>query len=320
MCISEGRNSMNLLSVKNLTKKYDDMIAVDNISFHVEKGDILGLVGPNGAGKSTAISMISGLLIPNEGEIFFEDNIAFKNWHSNIGLVPQDLAIYPDLSAEENVSFFAALYGLSNAELKFRVHEALKTVGLEDQKNKRVDKFSGGMKRRINIACAIAHNPKLIIMDEPTVGIDPQSRNFILDSIRKLQQKGTTIIYTSHYMEEVEEICNKILIIDHGKIVLTGTTDEIKSKYKKGKVLVISIDTKKFDFTNLKEKLQDILGVNEVIKNANIITLYCNENMNDYASIFQILKQSNINVIEIENKTPKLEEVVLSLTGKELRD
>lgn len=320
MCISEGRNSMNLLSVKNLTKKYDDMIAVDNISFHVEKGDILGLVGPNGAGKSTAISMISGLLIPNEGEIFFEDNIAFKNWHSNIGLVPQDLAIYPDLSAEENVSFFAALYGLSNAELKFRVHEALKTVGLEDQKNKRVDKFSGGMKRRINIACAIAHNPKLIIMDEPTVGIDPQSRNFILDSIRKLQQKGTTIIYTSHYMEEVEEICNKILIIDHGKIVLTGTTDEIKSKYKKGKVLVISIDTKKFDFTNLKEKLQDILGVNEVIKNANIITLYCNENMNDYASIFQILKQSNINVIEIENKTPKLEEVFLSLTGKELRD
>jgi ABC-2 type transport system ATP-binding protein len=311
---------MNLLSVKNLTKKYDDMIAVDNISFHVEKGDILGLVGPNGAGKSTAISMISGLLIPNEGEIFFEDNIAFKNWHSNIGLVPQDLAIYPDLSAEENVSFFAALYGLSNAELKFRVHEALKTVGLEDQKNKRVDKFSGGMKRRINIACAIAHNPKLIIMDEPTVGIDPQSRNFILDSIRKLQQKGTTIIYTSHYMEEVEEICNKILIIDHGKIVLTGTTDEIKSKYKKGKVLVISIDTKKFDFTNLKEKLQDILGVNEVIKNANIITLYCNENMNDYASIFQILKQSNINVIEIENKTPKLEEVFLSLTGKELRD
>ncbi len=311
---------MNLLSVKNLTKKYDDMIAVDNISFHVEKGDILGLVGPNGAGKSTAINMISGLLIPNEGEIFFEDNIAFKNWHPNIGLVPQDLAIYPDLSAEENVSFFAALYGLSNAELKFRVHEALKTVGLENQKNKRVDKFSGGMKRRINIACAIAHNPKLIIMDEPTVGIDPQSRNFILDSIRKLQQKGTTIIYTSHYMEEVEEICNKILLIDHGKIVLTGTIDEIKSKYKKGKVLVISIDTKEFDFTNLKEKLQDILGINEVIKKANIITLYCNENMNDYASIFQILKQSKINIIGIENKTPKLEEVFLSLTGKGLRD
>lgn len=224
---------MNILDVKGLTKRYGDVSAVDDISFSVSKGDIYGLVGPNGAGKSTTINMISGLLVPNNGEILFDDTYRYKDWHTNIGLVPQDLAIYPELSAEENVLFFASLYGLKGKELKSNVNKALSSVGLTEHKNKRVEHFSGGMKRRLNIACAIAHNPKLIIMDEPTVGIDPQSRNFILESIRELQQAGTTIIYTSHYMEEVEEICNRILIIDHGSIVLTGQTQEVINQFKK---------------------------------------------------------------------------------------
>lgn len=225
---------MKILEVKEITKKYDDMVAVNGISFSVEKGEIFGLVGPNGAGKSTTINMITGLLVPDKGSITFEEGQSFKAWRANIGLVPQDLAIYPDLSAEENVTFFAGLYGFKGAELKKRVQEALRIVGLLDQGKKRADKFSGGMKRRLNIACAIAHSPKLIIMDEPTVGIDPQSRNYILEGIKALRDAGTTVIYTSHYMEEVDEICDSILIVDHGNIVEGGAIDEIKNRYKSG--------------------------------------------------------------------------------------
>lgn len=224
---------MNIVNVKNLTKNFHDLTAVDHISFQVEKGDIYGFVGPNGAGKSTTINMLSGLLIPDNGTILFEGGVTFDKWHASIGLVPQDLAIYPDLSAEENVSFFASLYGLKGKDLKQHVMDALKLVGLEEHKKKRSEKYSGGMKRRLNIACGIVHKPKLIIMDEPTVGIDPQSRNFILDSIRKLSQNGTTVIYTSHYMEEVAEICNKILLIDHGKVIITGEIEEIRNKFSK---------------------------------------------------------------------------------------
>lgn len=223
---------MSILEVKNLTKKYEDMVAVNGINFSVDKGEIFGLVGPNGAGKSTTINMITGLLVPDEGTIHFENRKNFKKWRENIGLVPQDLAIYPELSAEENVRFFAGLYGLRGKKLKQQVKYALETVGLLDQGKKHSDKFSGGMKRRLNIACAIAHNPKLIIMDEPTVGIDPQSRNYILEGIKELKNNGTTIIYTSHYMEEVEEICDKVLIVDHGNIVERGSINEIKERYK----------------------------------------------------------------------------------------
>lgn len=223
---------MNILEVKDITKKYGDMVAVKGISFSVEKGEIFGLVGPNGAGKSTTINMITGLLVPDSGKITFEDGKSFKKWRGNIGLVPQDLAIYPDLSARENVNFFAGLYGLKGAKLKERVDYALEAVGLLDQEKKHSEHFSGGMKRRLNIACALAHNPKLIIMDEPTVGIDPQSRNYILEGIKALREQGTTVIYTSHYMEEVNELCDRILIVDHGNIVEGGAIDEIKERYK----------------------------------------------------------------------------------------
>lgn len=311
---------MNLIRVENLTKKYDDVIAVNNISFNVDKGDILGIVGPNGAGKSTTINTIAGLLVPNEGNIKFEENSTFKTWHTNIGLVPQDLAIYPDLSAEENVTFFASLYGLKHDLLKQRVDEALRSVGLEEHRKKRVDKFSGGMKRRLNIACAIVHKPKLIIMDEPTVGIDPQSRNYILDSIKEFRQNGTTIIYTSHYMEEVEEICNRVLIIDHGEIILSGITENIKSKFNSEKIIAITTKTPVTNTEQLEKELLAISEINSIILKGSGITLYCKKSTFDYSIIFNVLKKFDISITDIESKTPSLEEIFLTLTGKELRD
>ncbi|WMM26321.1 ABC transporter ATP-binding protein [Tissierella sp. MB52-C2] len=311
---------MNIVSVKNLTKRYEDITAVDNVSFEVKKGDILGLVGPNGAGKSTTIQMISGLLIPDKGEILFEENKSFKNWRFHLGLVPQDLAIYPDLSARENVTFFASLYGLNGENLKKQVNESLTSVGLHEQKDKKAKHFSGGMKRRLNIACAITHKPKLIIMDEPTVGIDPQSRNFILESIKKLQNQGTTVIYTSHYMEEVEEICNKLLIIDHGQIILSGATDEIKALYKNSRILTVSFQSETLDFAKVRESLLNITGVTEVNMKNQRLNIYCRQDMNDYDTVFNILKQFHISIISIEHTVPTLEEIFLSLTGKELRD
>lgn len=225
------------IQTKNLCKEYKGELRVNHLNLNIPAGCVYGFLGPNGAGKSTTMNMISGLLVPDDGTILFEEGMKFKGWHEHIGLVPQDLAIYPDLSAKENVTFFAALYGLKGGELKKQVDEALKTVGLLEQGKKHSEKFSGGMKRRLNIACAIAHNPKLIIMDEPTVGIDPQSRNYILEGIKKLKKAGTTVIYTSHYMEEVEEICDRILIVDHGRIVESGTIEDIRERYQsEGKI------------------------------------------------------------------------------------
>src|SRR5690606_12609867 len=200
------------LKIRNLTKKFDDFIAVDNMSLNVREGEIFGFLGANGAGKSTTINMISSLLRITKGEIELLGKNIVKHSHfakSNIGIVPQDLAIYEDMTAYENVKFFAGLYGLRGTLLQERTEEALAFVGLGDKHKSLPKNFSGGMKRRLNIACAIAHRPKLIIMDEPTVGIDPHSRNYILNSVKQLNEMGCTIIYTSHYMEEVEEICTR---------------------------------------------------------------------------------------------------------------
>lgn len=311
---------MFILTVRNLSKKYDTLLAVDNISFQVKKGSIHGLVGPNGAGKSTTINMISGLLRSNSGEITFEDNISFDKWHTNIGLVPQELAIYSDLSAEENVTFFASLYGLKGNELQEQVNKALQLVGLEDRRKDRSDQFSGGMKRRLNIACAIVHKPKLIIMDEPTVGIDPQSRNFILESIKKLSESGTTVIYTSHYMEEVEELCDNLTIIDHGKIIMDGTKEDVYVKFNNGKKLMLSVNQMHADFNQIASNLEAISGVNEVKQEMNSIIIYCKKEMSDYSLVFEVLRNAHIQIIDIENIVPTLEDIFLSLTGKELRD
>ncbi|EEM37858.1 Multidrug ABC transporter, ATP-binding protein [Bacillus thuringiensis serovar sotto str. T04001] len=311
---------MNTLEIKNLTKKFGDFIAVDNMSLSIKEGEIFGFLGSNGAGKSTTINMIAGLLRSNEGEI----SILGKNKKKhnrfakmNIGIVPQDIAIYEELTAYENVKFFAGLYGLRGAELKARVEEALQFVGLSDKHKSYPKNFSGGMKRRLNIACAIAHRPKLIIMDEPTVGIDPQSRNYILQSVRKLNEMGSTIIYTSHYMEEVEEICTKIAIVDHGKVIAEGTKEQLKAIITDTKD--IWVEVKSVENLDVK-KLKEINGVKAVQIEENVIKVNSDAGVNNLNKIIQHFINHDIEIRSVEEQAPNLETVFLTLTGRNLRD
>lgn len=225
-----------IIDIRNLEKNYKEFKAVDIDELSIKEGEIFGFLGPNGAGKTTTISILSGLYTKFKGNVkvfnkdIKKDSVEIKK---QMGVVPQDLALVEDLTAYENVTFFARLYGLKGENLKKSVKETLEFVGLWDRKNDFPTKFSGGMKRRLNIACAIAHKPKLIIMDEPTVGIDPQSRNNILETVKKLNEQGSTIIYTSHYMEEIETICTDICIMDHGKIIARGDKNQLKGLVKK---------------------------------------------------------------------------------------
>ncbi|WP_309148536.1 ABC transporter ATP-binding protein [Paraclostridium sordellii] len=224
-----------ILEINSLRKTFGEKTVVNGLSFKVNEGEILGFLGPNGVGKSTTISMITTILDFDEGKVLFEGrevNSDDNDFKKILGYVPQNIALFNDLSAYENVKFFGSLYGLKGSYLNNRVNETLELVGLYDRKNDYPDSFSGGMKRRLNIACSIVHKPKILIMDEPTVGIDPQSRNNILEVVKSLRDEGTTIIYTSHYMEEVEAICNRIIILDNGQIVEFGYKDEIKTKYR----------------------------------------------------------------------------------------
>jgi ABC-2 type transport system ATP-binding protein len=311
---------MNILELNHLTKKFGDFIAVDNISLSVKSGEIFGFLGANGAGKSTTIHMIAGLLRSNEGEIKILDKNISKHQRfakMNIGIVPQDLAIYEDLTAYENVRFFAGLYGLRGSKLEERVAEAIQFVGLSDKAKSYPKSFSGGMKRRLNIACAIAHRPKLIIMDEPTVGIDPQSRNYILTSVKKLNEMGSTIIYTSHYMEEVEEICSRIAIVDHGKIIAEGTKEQLKAIITDTKD--ITIEVKSADPLNI-EQLKEINGVESVHVEGNVLKINSGTGVNNLNKIIGALLQTGTEIRSIDEKEPNLETVFLTLTGRNLRD
>lgn len=220
-----------ILKTTDLTKKYDHKAVVDNLNLEIHKGEIFGLLGPNGAGKSTTMNMICSLVRPTVGTIRLFGKDPWKQKREvipKLGYIPQDLAIHGNLKAWENVELFTSLYGIRGQELRDAVNESLETVGLLERRQEFAKNFSGGMKRRLNIACALGHRPELLIFDEPTVGIDPQSRNFILDKIKEANQKGTTVIYTSHYMEEVEAICTRIAIMDNGKIIACGTAGELK--------------------------------------------------------------------------------------------
>jgi len=311
---------MNVLEIKNLTKKFGDFIAVDHMSLTIQEGEIFGLLGSNGAGKSTTINMISGLLKSNGGEIYIlGKNIATHSKFAkmNIGIVPQDLAIYEDMTAYENVRFFAGLYGLRGTELRARVEEALEFVGLSDKQKSYPKNFSGGMKRRLNIACAIAHRPKLIIMDEPTVGIDPQSRNYILNSVRKLNEMGCTIIYTSHYMEEVEELCTRIAIVDHGKVIAEGTKEQLKAIITDTKEIWVEVKTgEPMDEKSLKK----IKGVNTVTVEENIIKIISQAEINNLNQIIQFFMNHGLEIRSLQEQAPNLETVFLTLTGRNLRD
>ncbi|MBM7651074.1 ABC transporter ATP-binding protein [Neobacillus cucumis] len=311
---------MNVLEIKNLTKKFGDFIAVDNMSLAIQEGEIFGFLGSNGAGKSTTINMISGLLRNNSGEIhILGKNIASHSKFAkmNIGIVPQDLAIYEDMTAYENVRFFAGLYGLRGTELKQRVKEALEFVGLIDKQKSFPKNFSGGMKRRLNIACAIAHRPKLIIMDEPTVGIDPQSRNYILTSVRKLNDMGCTVIYTSHYMEEVEEICSRIAIVDHGKVIAEGTKEQLKAIITDTKDIWIEVkNAENLEVASLKE----IKGVNSLSIEENLVKINSHSEVNNLNQIIEFFINRGMEIRSLQELAPNLETVFLTLTGRNLRD
>ena len=264
-----------LIKVTGLTKSYENSPAVSDLSFSVKKGEIVGLLGPNGAGKSTTINILATVLKPDSGNI----SICGYNLQNeknkikqSIGIVPQDLAIYEEISAEKNVSFFASLYGLRGQKLKERTAFALYLVGLTDKRKNKPKTFSGGMKRRLNIACAIAHDPQIIIMDEPTVGIDPQSRNHILESILKLKEHGVSILYSTHYMEEVEHIADRILVIDKGKQIAGGTLKELLQSYENRVIYFLELDglhkngLNEFDFLNNINGIQKVQIYKEMLK------------------------------------------------------
>ncbi|MCY6957089.1 ABC transporter ATP-binding protein [Clostridium brassicae] len=311
---------MNIVKIENLMKKFGDLIAVDNINLNIHEGEIYGLLGPNGAGKSTTINMMCGLLSMDKGQIKILDKDINKEAYytkKNIGVVPQEIAIYEDLTAFENVSFFASLYGLKGKKLRESAMEALEFVGLNDKAKEFPKGFSGGMKRRLNIACAIAHKPKLIIMDEPTVGIDPQSRNHILQSVKKLNSMGCTIIYTTHYMEEVESVCTKIGIIDHGKVIAEGSKEELKSIVTDRNYTEVTVD---FNLDINIDEIENINGVLEAKINENRIKIYSSKEINNLDKIILYFTSKGIEIKNIETKRPDLETVFLTLTGRKLRD
>ncbi|WP_315116000.1 ABC transporter ATP-binding protein [uncultured Clostridium sp.] len=308
------------IKLKNIIKRYGNNLAVDNISLDIEDGEIFGLLGPNGAGKSTAIKMIMGLLKPNSGEIFINGIDVMKNSLESkkiLGLVPQELAIYENMTAMENVEFLGKLYGLRGKKLKEMAEEALQFTGLIEKRKEVPKKFSGGMKRRLNIACAIVHEPKIIIMDEPTVGIDPQSRNHILESIKELNRRGTTIIYTSHYMEEVESICSRVGIIDFGKLIALGSKEELVSSISEEQKIIIEGYNISF---NPIDEIKKIEEVDEVNLKGNRIEVICKSPNEILQRVLVKLGEGNVVVRNIDIKQADLESVFLKLTGRKLRD
>lgn len=311
---------MKLLEVTNLHRKFKEIEAVSGIEFYLNEGEILGLLGPNGAGKSTTISMISSLIKPSQGDIYLNGESIVKNpkpLRDILGLVPQDIALYPDLTGYENLKFFGKVYGLKGKKLEKRINEILVLIGLEDKAKQKVETFSGGMKRRLNIGTALLHQPKILIMDEPTVGIDPQSRNHILETVKKLTKQGMTIIYTSHYMEEAEFLCDRIYIMDHGKIIASGTKDELKDLISRENSLEIKVDLISDSFTSALLNHPRIQGV---ATDDQIYNLVIKNNGHLLGEIFHLAEENNVKITSVNVKTPSLEDVFLHLTGRGLRD
>lgn len=311
---------MSFIKVENLVKKYESNTAVSGISMDIEKGELFGLLGPNGAGKSTTIAMISGILTPTTGNVCIGGiDIAKKPMEGKklLGLVPQDIALYPTLTAKENLEFWGKMYNLRGKELKKRVEEVLEIAGLSDRKNERIEKYSGGMKRRINIGAALLHKPEILIMDEPTVGIDPQSRNHILDTVKMLNKEGMTVIYTSHYMEEVEFLCDKIGIIDHGKLLAFGEKEELKRS-------IINFDKIELQLSSITPSVKERIGSMEYVQSIDIdgskVTINSSESEKLLVNILSALAKMNIKVLSVKIQEPNLESVFLNLTGRALRD
>lgn len=310
-----------IIEVKNLVKRYSEKTAVDHLDLQIKEGIIYGLLGPNGAGKSTTINCMLGLLKSDEGSIKIlgeemnSNNLKLKE---NIGVIPQNVSVFEELTVYENIDFFCGLYIKDKDERKKLVEEAIEFVGLSEYKKYTPKKLSGGLVRRLNIACGIVHKPKIIFMDEPTVAVDPQSRNSILEGVLKLKKQGSTIIYTSHYMEEVEQICDGVAIIDSGKVIAKGTTEELKNMITDTEKLVIhtyGVEDK------VIEEIKNIADIKSVERDNNSIKISYKKNQNStLLKILQVIEDNGVNIDKIYNEVPTLNTVFLELTGKQLRD
>lgn len=310
-----------MLEVVDLSKHYKNKKAVKGVNLYLEKGETVGLLGPNGAGKSTTISLISTLINPTSGDVRLKNESIVKKpekIRNILGMVPQDIALYMDLTAEENLKFFGRIHRIKKKELQRKVNEILDIIGLKDRKKELVKTFSGGMKRRLNIGVALLHEPELIIMDEPTVGIDPQSRNYILETVKRLNtEKNITVLYTSHYMEEVEYLCDRIYIMDHGEVIAAGTKEEIKAILSAEQSIAMRVDILKGEYLQL---LQTLPNVKSISVQDPAITLIVPKKVNILKDIFKLAEETKTNIISVHIETPTLEDVFLHLTGRQLRD
>jgi ABC-2 type transport system ATP-binding protein len=308
------------IRVEELYRYFDKVKAVDGISFDADRGEIFSLLGPNGAGKSTTISILACLLQPDSGHASVMGHSVTEDPRSvkgAIGVVPQDVALYEDLSARENLIFWGKMYDKRGAPLKKRVDETLDLIGLTERQRERVGKYSGGMKRRVNIAIALLHRPPVIIMDEPTVGIDPQSRRHILDGIKQMNREGTTVLYTTHYMEEAQELSNHIAIMDRGKLIAVGTHRELVEIVGEQDRIDLNLS---HEPESVLEQWRNIEGVSQVTATDSTASLLVDDSNRTLPMIFEEASSADIRIVSVEIQEPNLETVFLHLTGRELRD
>ncbi len=311
---------MPMIKVKDISKTFGDILALQNLSFHVHEGEIFGFLGPNGAGKSTTINILNTLLKPDSGQVFINGHHLEKHQHyckGIIGVVPQEIALYEDLSAYQNLIFWGSLYNITDSNLKIEAERALEMVGLSDRKNHPIKTYSGGMKRRINIASSILHRPKVLLMDEPTVGVDPQSRNHIFEVIERLSNEGVTIIYTTHYMEEAERLCDTIAIIDIGKIVAQGTLSELRNSSNTKDLLQLKLS----DLNQQQvDQIVSTFPSSEIDYDANSVSIMCLDISSEISGIISGLLSMGVEIKSIDTRQVNLETIFLNLTGKQLRD
>lgn len=309
-----------VIKIKNLVKRYGDLIALDHLNLEVQEGEIFGLLGPNGSGKTTAINCLLSLLKYDKGEIEIYDIPMHPEAYEikkRIGLVMQNVAVFNELTVYENIDYFCGLYISDKHKRRQLVEEAMDFVGIKDFRKFTPKKLSGGLLRRLNIACGIAHKPDLIIMDEPTVAVDPQSRNSILEGIQKLNAAGATIIYTSHYMEEVEQICSRIAIMDKGKVIASGSNDSLKEIIKTGEHISIEIlNPQNLDL----DEIRDFANILSVDLSGSQLTIKSSRGKNNLIPILDLLKHRDIQIGKVFSEPPTLNDVFLEITGKELRD
>lgn len=310
---------MSMVHIKNIVKRYGNHLALGHVDINIYEGEILGLMGPNGAGKTTLIHSLAGLIGIDSGEIEVFGKIQKGNileMKRQIGLVTQDIAVFEDLTARENLEFFGGIYGLKGMVLKRSVDETLEFVGLTEYAKKLPTKFSGGMRRRLNIACALVHKPRFLIMDEPTVGIDPQSRNHILENVKELNRQGTTILYTSHYMEEVQNIASRVVIMDQGHVIAQGSIDELVEKIQHEEKIRLEVAEPS---EILLEKFRKIDGVKQVSQQGKEIKIISSVGTGNLDRVLSLAKEAG-GVLSVSAERPNLEDVFLTLTGKQLRD